>query len=510
MHPNARRLLAGLGIAATVVAGASLPASAAPAVEVKASVDSVTLTPGPAGRRADLVLRPTAEVELSGYVIKIDTSGLAGVASLKLSDFRTECVAAGTVITCTRTQPEKVYASGMSWELGTYTADPGAKVGATGQVTTTITSPGVTGKPATSTVTIAQGVNLTASPNIELDGVKPGETTSAAYGVTNSGETTANGVVLLLMGDRAFQPAKRYSNCAYSPQYTTIAACTFPNALAPGRTYALAQPYAYKLPADLEAPRLVAAEVQWLTPADWAAQQSNYGYGGLTSGSGDKLELVEKPNSTKAAPQSDTDPNDNWTSFMVKLGGNNTVDLAGVGASGTGKVGDVVRVKVGARNNGPATREFNRSGDSIFRFKVVVPAGSTAVEVPKSCSYKDADGGWVYGGKPGAKEYSCYAVSDILKAGEQELQQFGFRIDQVKDDAKGSVQSFTSVYEQSDRVDANPANDKADIVLNPTTAALPVTGTAAIGIAAGGATLVGLGAVGFVLARRRRIRFAAN
>jgi hypothetical protein len=62
--------------------------------------------------------------------------------------------------------------------------------------------------------------------------------------------------------------------------------------------------------------------------------------------------------------------------------------------------------------------------------------------------------------------------------------------------------------------DRNPANDKATLVLNPTSGGgqgvgLPVTGPQSAALATGGVLLLATGAIGITVTRRRRTRFEA-
>ncbi|WP_018352377.1 hypothetical protein [Longispora albida] len=516
MRSNVRRVLAGLGIAAAMVAGVTAPATAAPAAEVAATFHDLVVASGGAGKMAAVTVRSAEEVELpKGYTVKIDLSGIAGIATFELPKYRTECKAEGTTVICEWPYPTTIGKYPYGFGVGTITAAEQAKPGAVGTVKTTFSSSATPDKATTSKVTVGQAVNLVAGPGTRVD-AKPGDTVKAPWGVRNSGKTAVDGVVLLTRIDPVIAPAQRYSNCSYSDAPgENVAVCTFSTVLAGGREYQLGQPTEYKLPADMEAPGGSWGMVTWMTPADWQVEQSTWMRElKFTPGTGGKLELVEKQAQTHAVPQTDENDADNWSWLSIRLTGKNPVDLAGIGATATGKAGDVVRVKVGVKNNGPAVRDWS---GAAFGFRVTAPAGATFTEVPKRCYYKDGDR---YVNKPGGKVYDCYSQLDRIAVGGEEFAEFALRIDQVTDNATGSIRAYPYFFDNENmQVDGNPANDEAKIVLNPKAAPappannpgeLPVTGAAAIGIATGGAALLGLGVFGFVLARRRRIRFVAD
>ena len=95
---------------------------------------------------------------------------------------------------------------------------------------------------------------------------------------------------------------------------------------------------------------------------------------------------------------------------------------------------------------------------------------------------------------------------------------FGLRIDEVMPNATGTVTINAKCECEGIAGDLDPSNDVAKIVINPTGGTgggegddpgLPLTGAATTSLIAVGVALVLAGAVGFVVARRRRVRFVA-
>lgn len=216
----------------------------------------------------------------------------------------------------------------------------------------------------------------------------------------------------------------------------------------------------------------------------------------------------------RALGQTDTRFVNNDTTITLTVAGDQRADVAAVGATVTGAVGAIVNTTVGYTNNGPA-----RAGDPgqqglVVVTRVTLPAGVTAVSVPKSC-VDPTDEQW-HPGKPGARLYECSALGGVAR-GERMGFEFGLRIDRA-----GSQTGGVALQTRSGSgpiADLNPANDTAKIVINPGNGggngngnggngggdggSLPITG-ASTGLIAGlGALLVVIGMGGYLLARRR-------
>jgi hypothetical protein len=161
----------------------------------------------------------------------------------------------------------------------------------------------------------------------------------------------------------------------------------------------------------------------------------------------------------------------------------NTVDVAAVGATGTGAVGDVVKLPVGLHVNGPAFLSTSHQDDPLRSYEVALPPGTEPVLVPGNCTAVTSG-------------YRCTTDQAFLRPGDESTVIFRVRITRVIADAAGSVR----VLDQP--TDADPGNDTAQIVLNPS--GLPITGASAAAVAGLGALLLVVGGVLFVTSRRRR------
>ena len=168
----------------------------------------------------------------------------------------------------------------------------------------------------------------------------------------------------------------------------------------------------------------------------------------------------------------------------------------------------MVTAEVGVRNDGPATLDSGRSGESIAWIKVGVPAGATVVSVPEGC---DEDG----------SIYNCFSGT-LLPVSESQTFEFGLRIDRVVADAGGRVVVNEPCECSQFAKDLDMSNNTSAIVLNGTGAGgpdagdgagggegggLPVTGP--VGTAVAGAGLLVAGGAGVLMVRRRRTRFVA-
>ncbi|GAA3449060.1 hypothetical protein [Dactylosporangium matsuzakiense] len=182
----------------------------------------------------------------------------------------------------------------------------------------------------------------------------------------------------------------------------------------------------------------------------------------------------------------------------------NALDLAAVGAQASGAAGSTVKVKVGAKNNGPASGNTNRSGgEPLLHLEVRLPEGTELAAKPDNCSVDSEN----------AAKVQCYSP-DTLYNGESFLVELALKITKVTPNAAGLVS-----FGHSDR-DPNHANDTADIVINPANGtgggnpggdngngggSLPVTGVQVGLVAGAGAALLSGGIFFFAVARRRRV-----
>src|SRR5690606_33245360 len=181
---------------------------------------------------------------------------------------------------------------------------------------------------------------------------------------------------------------------------------------------------------------------------------------------------------------SEVDGDDNSAAFAV-LTKKNPVDLAVSATKASGKVGDVVKVRVTVRNNGPA----DANG---FAATVALPKGTKLAKVPQACDYNSD-----------RRTLLCNAGNMIDKGGKPAKQDLLLRI--TSDEV-----SAGSVKVKSNVPDRNKGNNSARIQISlgeggGSGGGLPVTGVSLTGVIAAGAVAVVLGGVLALLARRRRV-----
>jgi hypothetical protein len=260
----------------------------------------------------------------------------------------------------------------------------------------------------------------------------------------------------------------------------------------------------YKLRADTYAPGVSVNQLQWLTPAELDDFEDLLQKNGQTLGAPGSGGVLRLQGTTAAAErQADTDPGNNWSTVEVRATGTNGADLVAIGDRLTGAVGDEVTAEVGVRNAGPATIDFNRSGESISHVAVTLPAGTMLLAAPEACSNDQGS------------RYLC-SGSAFLPVGGTETYEFKLRITRVVPHAKGAVVVNGPCDCSQFTKDTNKTNNKTAIVLNPTGTGsgggagggLPVTGPPA-GAAGGAGLILLIGGAGMLTARRRRIRFVA-
>jgi hypothetical protein len=341
--------------------------------------------------------------------------------------------------------------------------------------------------------------------------------------VTNASDTAVHGVALIFFDAPAFLAETKFTNCTYIGDLPR--ACRFDQVLNPHTTYEIEIPYV--LSQDTLAPALHAAYVEWTTIADFDRTLS-----GITSldsdpgvpGDSGLLELTDS--NGLAAPSADTDGpletdvrrGNNLTFLGVIATGDNGIDLAAVGATLTGAVGDLVIADVGIKNNGPAALEGNRIGTTVRLVHVVVPLGTTAVTVPQACAPEELNNGPIdfqHRGEAGHVLYACMQEQTFFGAGTTRTFQLTLRIDQLIPDQSGSVSILhPCLCDEIPLTDSDPSNNVAKIFINPapttgdgtTGDGLAATGTRVGPIVGIGGVLVALGVAAVALARRRRLR----
>ncbi|WP_308290964.1 LPXTG cell wall anchor domain-containing protein [Micromonospora sp. RL09-050-HVF-A] len=527
---STRRWLAGLSVAGAFVAASATPASAESAkVNLGIYFDDTTVALGSEGKTNSPTLHSSVPAVLRGLSVRYDFAGLSAKVTVKPESVGSgDCTSPQQgVLVCT--DPFEVELD--EWGIGGYfnvviapTAD--AQDGDSGDLKVTVSADGAKSASHTAKVRVGEGVDLAGGTEVTRS-TAPGGSFTAPLTVQNVGQSTVKGAVAVFDHDRAIRPGKKYSNCTYEGDQ--LRTCSFTDLVAaPGESWTADAPYL--LGKDAYAPGRSYGYHNWMTVAEFEDFTTYLAHLDISIGKpGDGGELSLGKGGNRRGLQSDTDPYNNWSSVVVKATGKNGTDLAAIGNSVKGKAGEVVNATIGVRNDGPASLDFSRSGTPVTKVDVVVPTGTTAVEVPDTCMpFDDGDADWSEAGTPGAKAYRCLPDT-YLAVNEKQTFSFDLRIDKVVPDAAGTVTINAKCACDGFTEDTNAANDVTKLLVNATGpdggtdgpgggdggagagdgGPLPITGSSTALVGGVGALLLVAGAAGYLVARRRRTRFVA-
>jgi hypothetical protein len=393
---SGRRRAGRVTLAAAVVAALALgiagPAHADPEGPAPdtASIQlfSQDLTVAPAGAPGKPL---STQVITSGAVnprVVVDVRGVAGIATVS---FPAGCTTDGTVTTCPA--PPGSVDNNAPLDI-VVTAVDGVTAGTRG----TIRLRGDADNPgdgndlmsAEAVVTVAgNGPDLALIDPRGIPDAEVGDRISAPLTLTNYGNRATKGVRVVLEYTYPLTPTP-YSNCVYGYRKNfrergAVAVCDFTRRIEPGGVYTLKTGFgALVTPAAVDH-EVVEISIAPLTGAGLPEDIAFRSWGGRA------LPLLVKtapPATAKAVSAADIDPTNDYSYLGFTV--DNLLDVAAVGASAPGTVGDVVAVEVGARNIGGAI-DFTRSGSSAARFAFRLPSGTEAVGVPANCSANKAD-----------------------------------------------------------------------------------------------------------------------
>jgi LPXTG-motif cell wall-anchored protein len=503
---RARRLPAIVAALASTAFLMPVAAHAAPVDQIQLEASDVLVPTGSTSTGVSVRLTNSgdADVALTNVTVVIDASGLAGVATVAAAypDSGGNCDTAGTKTTCTYATLNvsiiSAYPAFLDLEAAT-----GAAAGSSGTYSVTAEADGFS-RTATGKVTVAEGVNLVAGPEISLAG-GAGSTLSLSPTVRNAGSRVVHGVVMSSSsGSRSASYRPQYSNCVYTDVEFY---CVFDEDLAVGKQYAPASPVSVLLGKDAPAPSTFDTYADWQTPDDEADYMAAIRNRGGKPGNGPTLSLVEKPSAAlRTIPQTDVSALDNFSHVVVDVTGKNLPDLAALDTTVRGKAGATVTAEIQIRNLGPAIID---AWDQFPSAYVVIPAGTTVVKADHNCVAVD--------GKIG--EYRC--LSGGLSVGQSATWTLQLKIGAT---GTGAITARTETAE--DGVfgpDGNAANNTAKLLINPPAGAggsnggdsagagggLPITGTNVTLAAGAGIALLLAGATTFVVSRRRRTRYVA-
>jgi hypothetical protein len=515
------RLLAGSAAGFVALATAAVPAHAA-AGDITATpfFPDVTISANgtPKGGPMTAVLSapdgtPTA---IDKIRITVDLAGAqalltAATPSAEEPFEGLECTTSGTRITCIQTgeiSVEHLAFAGITWlDLS---ARKGAAVGASGTLSFEAQADdGPVGR-STSTVTIGEDVDLAAVKPEPLT-VAPGTVQPLDLRVSNVGGAPVAGAVLVLSGLGGLSAGDGFSTCTYG----SITVCSFDETLATGTAYRTSAPWPVTVPKDAAAGSRARGTARWLTVTEWQEYLAHLQRHGDENGNrvdlgrpgtGPDLHLTAVPAAARG-PQVDDTPGNARVPVEVVVGGSATADLAAIGATVTGAVGDRVEIQLGAVNDGPATLYPEVLFNNQVATVVVVPSGLKAVQIDDRCrasTSQDEEAA------PGAPEYVCAPSEPTVPTGTELHYDFTFEIRQGATDEAGQV-----VVNDPDRnldtpFDKNADNDRSAITVSVSGGGtLPITGVNVGLIAGGGALLLAVGAAGVLAVRRRRVRFTA-
>jgi LPXTG-motif cell wall-anchored protein len=511
------RALVTAGAVATLATVGGSPAHAQAQATLDAFFPDVTVSATGPGVVDRVIVLASEPVVLEDVVMTFDFSAVASFVTV--TEDRPEfghCTAtAATVLTCEVGLPVRVDPITSTVPDVLIAVTPAAAEGDEGILRVTVQADDFPPISYESRIRVGTGVNLAGGPTVDRE-VGLGESFTHAVQVTNVGETEVNGVGLTFDTDFAIRATQKYSNCTYRDDRPLT--CRFDQVLSPGATYLAELPLMARL--DTMAPSRQNGFFLWLTSAEFEDELNRLTSLGVDvgqPGTGGPLELTEVSTFGAASVDADVQPSNNWTALALNVTGQSGFDLAAVGDTLTGGVGDLVTAEVGIRNNGPATVDRSRIGSSAARVHVTIPPGTTAVTVSSACLPRRDDGRAdpANPGQPGRQDYICAGSSMILPAGEAVTFEITLRIDQVIPDAAGAASIFEpcACDDLPVSLDLDHSNNLAKILVNPTATGgpgtLPDTGRSIGTIVATGAVLLLLGTAVVAYTARRRRRTAA-
>lgn len=519
-HPLARRLLAGAAaIAAACVLATPARAAALPSFDIV--LDDMTVAALHGAYVVDPYVSGPPQVNVSNAKLTYELSGLTGVS---LSDDARN--AGPPEQPCTVQSPTKLVCAQASMLIGgnddymqaRLTVAGAAPTGQSGTLKVTFEGAGIPAITKSVTVKVDEGVDLaTGSRGRDVD-VKPGTSWDETLEVTNISGAVVHGASVLIPAPRLVDAPKQFSNCRYrdgSPR-----SCSFDQDLQPGVTYRIVLPF--RVRPDAFAPSRTDITFWWHTAAEWDDYQNSPGSGSHgEAGTGGKLALEPVTASAGLAKQVDVDRSNNFQQMVVNVTGKHSADIEALGATASGPAGSTATVKIGIRNNGPATLDSETNGWEVAY--VSIPLSTPVVAIPKDCTPGDP-----YLAKRGTKLYYCKNPAQYFLPKTTATWSFEVKIGKGAGTAKGRVEANPNDCDLEDDCsryfdyDTDLSNNVAPIVITEVAGGsdgtggtggtgdgggLPITGPRTALVAGVGALLMAAGAL--LLIRRRRTRFEA-
>ena len=504
-----RTILAGLGAVAiaTALVATATPAFADASVIRAEAQDLILSADGGSGKATSISVYEFGP--LARPKVTIDFTGLDGLATPTFLDPASVCVLSGLVATCDLPDVTTPNDEGSNVEIPVKLVPAaGAHDGVKASFTLTSTADGVDTDTETANVSFADGPDL-AVPSGAYDlKAKPGDKVSEPVTVTNSGSKAADGVLFLFSFSHGVQP-DYFDNCLYADwpdDDGTLALCEIDDSLAPGHTWTIDPAITGHVPADSARSARVDLVVDVANASTLSGELAKNAFGLNKSrtrfskrASGKALTAADS-----AAEPEDIDFGDNFETWDWTI--DTSYDVVANGAKVIGAPGDVVKIKIGSTNNGPASIDFWSVHDIAAGIEVAVPEWADVVAVPSNCVGEVKPDSEHLDSKPGYRFYACQGSDYFVPAHSTFTVMLSLKIKA----AAGKNGSVSLPEGDSFGIgDTNHANDVAAITLGaPDQAGLPVTGSKAglIGGVGGGLFVVG---VLLVVAGRRRKRTVA-
>ncbi|MFI7102312.1 hypothetical protein ACIBK8_23490 [Streptomyces sp. NPDC050161] len=424
------------GLVVTVAPTAERAAAAGPVLEFSydQAPDGLETYPYEDPRAKTTVRgRNTGAEEVKSFTVTLDATGLKDIADVSLEDPGCR-QKEGRVFVCDGAKlaggPLK---PGKTFDVNGLKAlsAKGAAVGASGALHVRGEAGGVTLGEMDLKVTVQDaGLVIDRQTTSGGDKVKPGSLVRPSVGLTHDGAKELRGIHVAMWNTPGLSFAQEFSNCEYGLWDEEPAArCFVEVPVEPGRSYDL----------GLSALKVGGAALAEEWQVSIGQRAKDLDFLSLTSahrGTGPELKLTPR-----------TDPNAPATPQFGPAEGHvsadNTMDLQAVGAvvDGTGK--KTVTAEVGLRNNGPAGSKSwlgsEPGEDPVAETEVLIPPGTTAVQVPESCR---GQGTAATGrGKPRVPHYLCFQDRDDYRLSPGDYIPFAFklRIDEPRALAPGKV-----------------------------------------------------------------------
>ncbi|MEV0460688.1 LPXTG cell wall anchor domain-containing protein [Catellatospora methionotrophica] len=518
---GASMLLAG-GLSAAL--GTS--AHAATGVDLAVSVPASKIAIEAEGKGFRVDLSNIGTVASGDALLTYDFSGLTGSRVAADMSFLEDagCVITGKVAKC------ELYgfAPGESYVDAVYLRNVGKTAGAAGSFKVSFTAAG-DADTSNNTVTVPvqvvdSGADLMSyafdvvagyTNDGKVIGVKPGESAPLAWGIHNNGDQYVHGLefTITLPPHVVYNGGEFPGWCGVEPTMDVIK-CSAPDlVIPPGGAFTPASPTSVYLregfidgPAALPGGLITAKAIKTsaVEPAGGRKADGFEVAGDVTDEQFEELVegLLEGvvPNADEAG---DVDPADDDATYAVHAAAPVAVDQAISVTTGYGKVGDTVKIVVKVSNVGKVS-----TGPG---FSIKAPSGTSFVAPDRLPPVGWCEGkGQIPAYYTGETEISCGFESE-LQAGRSLTRELLVHIDAEPIGGDGLARVSTSVGK-----DSNPKNDTAKVIIKIGTppaggnnggngGGLPVTGDNTALIAGIGGGVVALGAVLFLVARRRKV-----